>query len=100
MPSRKAFAGVIVSEASPHTVPTDVVRPVGNEIGCRQGEQVALIQILEFGATKSDQGIATRPQAGHEPDPSASILMMQYIESMRCTDAPRDGIMDPTSESV
>jgi hypothetical protein len=55
MPSRRAFAGVIVSEAGPHIVPTDVVRPVGNEIGCRQGEQVALIQILEFGAMKYEQ---------------------------------------------
>jgi hypothetical protein len=41
---------VIVSEASPHTVPTVVVRPASNEIGWRQGEPVALIQILEFGA--------------------------------------------------
>jgi hypothetical protein len=30
---RQGVSGVIVSEASPHTVPTVVVRPASNEIG-------------------------------------------------------------------
>jgi hypothetical protein len=47
---RQGVSGVSVSEASPHTVLTVVVGSVGNEIGCRQGEPTALIQILEFGA--------------------------------------------------